>query len=86
MATRTVRLDEESERILAEIQKETGLSVSVVLKRGLVAVRDARREAVAVSPFDVYESLDLGPGGTSRAPARQAKAALRRILSRKRSR
>src|SRR5690606_41593922 len=43
MGTRAVRLDEESERILEEIRRETGMSVSAVLKQGMVATRDARR-------------------------------------------
>ena len=86
MATRTVRLDDECERILAEVREATGLSVSVVLKRGLVAMRDAGRAAVAASPFEIYETLDLGPGGYARAPARDAKAAVRRLLLAKKAR
>lgn len=71
MSTRAVRLDEESERILEEIRKETGLSASGALKRGLVAARDALR--AQRRPFDVYETLDLGPGGYAIAPSSAAK-------------
>ena len=86
MATRTVRLDEESERALAEVRRATGTSVSGALKHGLVAARDALRGESSVTPFDVYRTIDLGPGGYAHAPARQAKRALRALLRRKRSR
>jgi hypothetical protein len=40
MSTRTVRLDDESEKILEQIQRQTGLSVSDVLKSGLLAAHN----------------------------------------------
>jgi hypothetical protein len=84
MATRTVRLDAESERVLAEVQRATGLSTSAVLKQGLVAARDALRAGRASDPWTVYAELDLGPGGYARAPARRAKAAVGELLRSKR--
>jgi len=86
MATRTVRLDEESKRAPAGVRRATGTSVSGALKRGLVAARDALRDESSVTPFDVYRGIDLGPGGYARAPARQAKRAVRALLRRKRPR
>ncbi len=83
MAIRTVRLDPESERALAEIRRATGISVSGALKRGLVVAREALRGATA-QPFEVYRKIDLGPGGYARAPARRAKQALRALLRGKR--
>lgn len=83
MGTRTVRLDEESERLLADIRRATGLSVSDALKRGLVALRDVLAARTAAEPFAVYERLDLGAGGYARAPARQAKRAVREVVRRK---
>lgn len=83
MAVRTVRLDEESEKILVEIRQATGLSVSMALKRGLAAVRDAQRDAEAAHPYEIYQSLDLGSGGWARAPARKAKEGIRRVLKAK---
>ncbi len=71
---------------LADVQRATGTSVSGALKRGLVAARDALRRESSVTPFDVYRAIDLGPGGYARAPARQAKRAVRALLRRKRSR
>jgi hypothetical protein len=85
MATRTVRLDDESEGLLEELQNATGQSVSAVLKRGLVALRESMRESTAKHPYRVYEQLDLGPGGYARAPARKAKQGIRALLARKRT-
>ena len=86
MSTRTVRLDYESEQALAEIREATGMSVSAALKRGLTAVRDSLRAEPGRSAFELYSSIDLGPGGYARAPARRAKQAVRTILRRTRRR
>jgi hypothetical protein len=84
MSVRTVRLDAESERVLAEIQRRTGLSVSGALKRGLIAARGAQRGERAAAPFEIYRGIDLGPGGYAVAPARRAKQAMRRTLKHRR--
>ena len=84
MGTRTVRLDQEAERLLSEIRRQTGTTISGALKRGLeIAVRELR-ESDAARPFEVYQTLDLGPGGYSHAPGRRAKQAMRQLLRRKR--
>lgn len=83
MPTRTVRLDEGSERILKEIRQATGMSVSDALKEGLRAARHRLGEPSA-DPYGVYRTLDLGPGGYARAPARSAKEAVRRLLRERR--
>lgn len=83
MATRTVRLDEESERALREVRRATGLSVSGVLKRGLLAARRAVLEEGAAAPYEIYCAIDLGPGGQARVAARRAKQALPGILKSK---
>lgn len=50
MVTRTVRLDSESEKILEEISRSTGLSASAALKRGLRALRaEIAKEALRPS-------------------------------------
>lgn len=84
MGTRTVRLDEESERILAEVRRVKRLSVSAALKQGLIALRDAvRAEGPAETPYAIYSAIDLGPGGYARGQARRAK---REIVQRLRAR
>ena len=81
MAIRTVRLDEESERALAEIRRCTGMHVSMALKRGLLAVREGLRAAQAAKPYDIYARIELGPGGYARVPARQAKRRIKAVLA-----
>jgi len=86
MGIRTVRLDEETEKALGQIMKVTGLSVSAAMKKGLLVLRnEVAREAQRV-PYDIYEELDLGPGGYARAPATQTRrgvqAAIRQKLRR----
>jgi hypothetical protein len=66
--------------MLEQIQRQTGLSVSGVLKTGLLAARNELRRAASAAPYEIYERIDLGPGGTSRAPARRAKQAIRAVL------
>ncbi|MFL5319746.1 MAG: hypothetical protein ACJ790_08815 [Myxococcaceae bacterium] len=73
MAMRTVRLDDEAERLLSEIRRGTGTTITGALKRGLeVAARELRVQASS-RPYDVYRALDLGPGGYTKVPARTAK-------------
>jgi hypothetical protein len=83
MGTRTVRLDEEAEKTLAALRKRTGLSISEVLKRGLIAYRTATLERGSVKPYDVYERLDLDEGGYAAAPSRDAKTAIVEVIRRK---
>jgi negative regulator of replication initiation len=84
MATRTVRLDREAEQTLASLTKTTGLSISEVLKRGLMAYKQqAQNEPAKDSPYELLRRLDLGPGGYARAPAKDAKSAARSLILRK---
>ena len=83
MGTRTVRLDDEAEKTLARLRRATGLSISEVLKRGLQAyARRAPAEGEA-RPYEIYRRLELGAGGWSLAPARDAKRGVKEVLRRK---
>lgn len=83
MGIRTVRLDEETEKVLAQIVTVTGLSVSAAVKKGLLVLRnDVVREAQRV-PYDVYKELDLGPGGYAIAPATRTRRGVRAAIRRK---
>ena len=83
MGIRTVRLDEETEKALAQIVKATGLSVSGAMKKGLLVLRhEVTREAQRV-PYDIYKELDLGPGGYAMAPATQARRGVQEAIRRK---
>ena len=83
MTTRTVRLDDEAEQALTDITDATGLSVSAALKQGLHALREQIERDGAASPFEVYQQMDLGPGGYTSAPSDQAKQAVREKIRRK---
>ena len=84
MATRTVRLDAEAEHALTALTRSTGLSISEVLKRGLMAYKQQAQNAPAErAPYELFRRLDLGPGGYARAPARAAKSAVREVIARK---
>ena len=83
MGVRAVRLDEETEKVLAQIVTATGLSVSAALKRGLVVLRnEVVREARRV-PYDIYQALDLGMGGYAVAPATQTRRGVQAAVRRK---
>lgn len=86
MATRTVRLDDETEQVLAELQRTSGDSVSTLLKRGLVALRASPKQDPGARPYRLYETLELGEGGYAKVPARRAKQGIAEILRRKRQR
>jgi hypothetical protein len=86
MATRTVRLDDESERVLARIVRETGLPVSAALKKGLLALSREIQAASTANPYDLYQTLDLGAGGWSIASASQTRRAVREAIRRKHER
>ena len=83
MAIRTVRLDQETEKVLAQIVRATGLSVSAAMKKGLLVLRnEVTRDAQRV-PYDIYKELDLGPGGYAVAPATQTRRGVRGAIRRK---
>jgi hypothetical protein len=86
MGTRSVRLDDEAEQALRVLTATTGASVSDVLKRGLLELRDRTAVAYGRSAWQIYAELELGPGGYAQAPARQSAAGVRVILRRKRKR
>lgn len=86
MGTRTVRLDDETDRILEEIRQTTGLSISEVLKRGILAFRKEMSRDASRAPFDVYRELDLGEGGYAIAPSTEVRRGVREALARKHGR
>jgi hypothetical protein len=83
VATRTVRLDSEAEAALRQITEATGLPISQALKRGLRALQAEVARESARQPFDVYKTLDLGPGGYAIAQSTDVGAGVRKALRRK---
>ena len=84
MAIRTVRLDHEAEATLREIREATGLPISEVLKQGLRSLKREVQDASGQRPYDLYDRLELGPGGYATTPSTEARrgvaAALRKKL------
>ena len=83
MSMRTVRLDEEAEETLDRLRKMTGLSISEVLKRGLLAYKAVALKESAQTPYSIFSQLDLGEGSYAVAPAKEAKTAIREVLRKK---
>lgn len=83
MGTRTVRLDEQTERMLQKLRKASGLSISEVLKRGVQVYSEQVDRHVETTPYEVFSRMDLGAGGWAVAPAREAKSAARDAILRK---
>jgi hypothetical protein len=86
VATRTVRLDDEAEATLRQIREATGLPISEALKRGLRSLQERVNHAATRTPYDIYQQLDLGPGGYAIAPSTSTRRgvvlAIRRKLKR----
>ena len=86
VATRTVRLDDEAEAVLQQIRDVTGLPISEALKQGLQALKQRVGEGAGRRPYDLYQQLDLGPGGYAVAPSTDTRrgvvTALRKKLRR----
>lgn len=83
MPIRTVRLDDDAEKALQEVRDATGLPMSEVLKRGLRALRERVKQEATRTPFDIYQELDLGPGGYAVAPSTAVRRGVRKALRKK---
>ncbi|HEU5406447.1 MAG TPA: hypothetical protein VFU48_01670 [Nitrospira sp.] len=83
MGIRTVRLDDDTEKILKQVTKQTGWSVSTTLKRGILTLRDEVSRRPQRSAFEIYRRLDLGPGGYAIAPSTNTRRGMQLALRRK---
>jgi hypothetical protein len=83
MSLRTVRLDDETEKVLKQVMEQTGWSVSTTLKRGVLVLRDEAGRRPRQSAFDIYRRLDLGPGGYAIAPSTDTRRGMQLALRRK---
>lgn len=87
MATRTVRLDEEAEKVLDEVRAATGLPISEAFKAGLRSLQHQLTNGEpARSAYDIYRELDLGPGGYAIGPSTDSRTVVRNLLKKKRAR
>jgi hypothetical protein len=83
MATRTVRFDKETEQVLSEVRAATGLPISQVLKQGLRALQTHLRHTPVKTPYELYEALDLGPGGYAIGTSGDTRSGVRQAITRK---
>jgi hypothetical protein len=86
MGMRSVRLDKDTEAVLARLRRATGMPISEILKRGIRAYEQHARQAGEARPYEIFRRLDLGPGGWASAPASDAKRAVRAAIRRKHKR
>ena len=86
MSNTTVQLDDEAEAILGRLHRLTGLSMAELLTRGLRAYEEQAVAQVQPTPYQIYQDLDLGPGGYARAPARAARSAVGAVIRHKHER
>ena len=80
MSTRSVRLDDEAEVALSDIVNRTGMSISDAIKQGLIAYRETALATVVRPPAVFFADFDLGEGGYTPGPARQAKTLVKEKL------
>ena len=84
MAVRTVRLDDETEKVLEDLKGETGQSVSTLLKRGIFSLQsEIRRQRPSRTAYEIYEELDLGPGGYAVAPSTETRRGVQEAIRKK---
>jgi hypothetical protein len=83
MGIRTVRMDDDAERLLSRIIRTTGMSISTAFKEGLNALQGELGKTKPNSPYDMYKQLDLGPGGYSKTTSSETKTAVKAAIQRK---
>ena len=77
MGTRLVRLDDEAEEALADIAARTGLSISEVVKQGLISYREITMNMVVKHSMDFFKDFDLREGGYTISAAWDSKSSLK---------
>lgn len=83
MGIRTVRLDDDTERLLSRIMQTTGISISTAFKKGLRALQSELGKEKSRRPYAIYKELDLGPGGYAIASSSDTKKAVKDAIKRK---
>jgi hypothetical protein len=83
MPMKTLRLAPDDEKLLARIRRETGLTASDVLKRGLRALARELSAEPSTRAWEIYKSLDLGPGGDAALPSTATREQIRDLIMRK---
>ncbi len=83
MASRTVRLDDDIGRCLEELVKDEGLSISGVVRQGILALRNQVSAPPSDTLYDIFRELSLGSGGYASAPSTDTRQGARNAIRRK---
>ena len=83
MGIRTIRMDDDAERLLSRIVQTTGMTMSTAFKEGLKVLQGQLGKDRSGSPYDIYKDLELGPGGYARHPSSDTKRAVKEAIQRK---
>jgi hypothetical protein len=86
MGIRTIRMDDDAERLLSRIIQTTGMSISTAFKEGLKALQGEFEKSKTKSPYAIYKELELGPGNYAKAPSSEIRKAVKEVIQRKLSR
>lgn len=83
MALRTVRLEPADEKRLERIRRKTGWTTSDALKRGVLLLDESLSKQPTSGAYEIYASLDLGPGGYALGPSDKVRETVRKAVSRR---
>ena len=83
MGIRTIRMDDDDERLLSRLTKATGMSISTAFKEGLKVLQAELGKRKTASPYAIYKELDLGPGGYTTNPSSETRKAVKAAIQRK---
>jgi hypothetical protein len=82
MSIRTVRLDKNTEKVLAVILQETDLSITGAVKQALVIFYEQLQEQPKKTAYEIYRELNI-VGDDKIPPARNSRQEVLKILQRK---
>ncbi|MBI4765761.1 MAG: hypothetical protein HY787_14350 [Deltaproteobacteria bacterium] len=83
MGIRTIRMDDDTERLLSRIIQTTGLSITAAFKEGLKVFQNELIKTKRGSPYDLYKEMNLGPGGYAKTPSTEVKNSVKEAIKRK---
>ena len=83
MGIRTVRMDDDAERLLSQILQTTDMSISTAFKEGLKALQNELSKGKCDTPYAIFKDLDLGPGGYALGPSSDTNKAVKEAIRRK---
>ncbi len=83
MSIKTVRLDRDTEKVLAVILRKTDLSITGVIKKSLLIFYEKLQNQQQRTAFEVYQQLDLGTGDADIPPSTNTRQSVLKVLKKK---